>query len=66
MSCAPELVVQSYRASDKLRKKSQVSRDFGGQNRGKIGQFCGNFQGKLDRKAIGKKTAEFVVIFRAN
>ena len=47
-------------------KKSQISRDFGGQNRGKIGRFRGNFQGKLGRKAIGKQTADFVVIFRAN
>ena len=37
-------------------KKSQISRDFWGQNRGKIGQFRGNFQGKLGRKAIGKQT----------
>ena len=54
------------RASDNSRKKSQISRDFWGQNRGKIGRFRGNFQGKLGWKAIGKKTAEFVVIFRAN
>ena len=44
-------------------KKSQISRDFWGQNRGKIGRFRGNFQGKLAGKAIGKQTAHFVVIF---
>ena len=52
------------RASDNSQKKSQISPDFWGQNRGKIGRFRGNFQGKLGWKAIGKKTAEFVVIFR--
>ena len=36
-------------------KKSQISLDFWRQNRGKIGRFRGNFQGKLGRKAIGKK-----------
>ena len=44
-------------------KKSQILRDFGGQNCGKIGRFHGNFQGKLGRKAIGKQMADFVVIF---
>ena len=47
-------------------KKSQISRDCWGQNHGKIGRFRRNFQGKLGRKAIGKQTADFVVIFRAN
>ena len=47
-------------------KKSQISRDFWGQNRGKIGRIRGNFLGKLGRKAISKQTADFVVIFRAN
>ena len=36
-------------------KRSQILRDFWGQNRGKI-----------SRKAIGKKMADFGVIFRAN
>ena len=54
------------RASDISQKKNQISRDFWRQNCGKIGRFRGNFQGKLGRKAIGEKTAEFVVIFRAN
>ena len=44
-------------------KKSQILQDFWGQNGGKIGRFRGNFQGKLGWKAIGKKTADFVVIF---
>ena len=49
-----------------IRGKKSILRDFWGQNRGKIGRFRGNFQGKLGRKAIGKKMADFVVIFRAN
>ena len=44
-------------------EKKSILRDFWGQNRGKIGRFRGNFQGKLGRKAIGKKMADFVVIF---
>ena len=40
------------RASDRLREKKV--------------KFRGNFQDKLGRKAIGKKTADFVVIFREN
>ena len=36
-------------------EKCQISRDFYGQIRWKIGQFRGKFQGKLRQKAIGKK-----------
>ena len=54
------------RASDNSQKKKSNFTGFLGQNRGKIGRFGGNFQGKLGRKAIGKQTADFVVIFRAN
>ena len=64
--CLTLVIISYIRASDNSRKKSQISRDFWGQNRGKIGRFRGNFQGKLGRKAIGKQTADFVVIFRAN
>ena len=31
------------RASDRSQKKSQILQDFGGQIRGKISQFRGNF-----------------------
>ena len=47
-------------------KKSQILWDFTGQNRRKIGQFRGNFRGTLGQKAIGKKMADFAVIFREN
>ena len=47
-------------------KRSQISRDFWGQIRGKIGRFCRTFRGKLHWKAIGEEKAYFVVIFRAN
>ena len=43
------------RAFDRPQKKSQISRDFQKQNRGKIGRFRGNFRGKLGRKTIGQK-----------
>ena len=36
-------------------RKSQISRDFEGRIRGKIGQFRGSFRGILHKKAIGKK-----------
>ena len=59
-----------YRPSDRSWEKSQILRDFQGQNRRKIGRFCRIsrefFWGKLGQKAINKKTADFVVIFRAN
>ena len=38
-----------------LRRKSQISRNFQGQIRGKIGRLRGSFRAKLHRKAIGKK-----------
>ena len=38
---------QNTMASDRSRKKSQISQNFQGQIRGKIGQFHGNFWGKL-------------------
>ena len=38
-------------------KKSKISRDFQGQIRGKIGQFCGIFAGKKSKFA--KKSADF-------
>ena len=37
---------QLDRASDILRKKSKISRDFQGQIRGKIGRFHGKFWGE--------------------
>ena len=40
------------RASDNSQKKSQILLDFWGQNRGKIGRFRGNFQGKLVDKLV--------------
>ena len=39
----------------KSRKNRPISRE-----------FRGNFGGKLGRKAIGKKTGDFVIIFRVN
>ena len=36
-------------------RKSQISQDFQGQIRRKIGRFRGSFRGKLHQKAIGKK-----------
>ena len=61
----------NYRASDNLRKKSQISQDFGNKIAEKsvdFREFRRSFQGKLVQKAIGKQTADFVVInfFRAN
>ena len=48
-----------YRASGRSRKKSQISRDFQGQIRGKNGQFCRNFMGIFEasftEKTIGKE-----------
>ena len=43
------------RASDRSQKKSQISRDFQGQIRGKIDRFRRSFRGKLSRKSIGQK-----------
>ena len=55
------------RASDRLRKKKS---NFAGflktklwKNRLILREFCANFRGKLGSKAIGKKTADFRVIF---
>ena len=45
-------------------KKKSNFMGFLGIKSQKIGQFRGNFRGKLGRKAVGKKTADFVVIFR--
>ena len=58
--------IHLYRASDTCRsqKKSQISRDFQGQNRGKIGRFHRNFRGKLGGKAIGKKDGGFCGYFQ--
>ena len=50
------------RASDRSRKKKANFAGFLGTKLLKNGQYHGNFQGKLARKAIGKKTADFVVI----
>ena len=47
---------RSYnRASDNLWKKSQISWDFWGQNRGKIGRFRRNFRANLATKRSVKK-----------
>ena len=58
--------IQFCRASDRSRKKKSNFAGFLGTNSWKIGRFRGNFRGKLGWKAIGKKTADFVVIFWAN
>ena len=44
------------------RKKSNFT-GFLGANLWKINRFRGNFGDKLSRKSIGKKKADFVVIF---
>ena len=59
------------RASDILRKKSKISRDFQGQIRGKIGRFCrkkvkvrgkiGRFRGIFagEKSKFTEKSADF-------
>ena len=58
------------RASNRSRKKKSNFVGFSGtksrKNRLILREFRGNFWGKLDWKAIGEKTVDFVVIFRAN
>ena len=39
-------------------KKSQISRDFWGQNRGKIGRFRGNFAGIFRANLAGKQSVK--------
>ena len=55
------------RTSDRSRKKKSNFAGFLGtklkKHRPILWEFPANFQGKLGRKAIGKKTADFVVIF---
>ena len=48
------------------RKKESNFAGFVGTKSRKIDRFRGNFRSKLGRKELGKKTADFVVIFRAN
>ena len=64
------VVVAICRASDRSRKKSQISRDFLGQNRGKIGRFRRNFPGifraNLAEKQSVKKRRILWLFFRAN
>ena len=55
-TCPSPTLLRYIRASDRLQKKSRISRDL-------QGQICGNFRGKLRRKAICKKTVDFVIIF---
>ena len=61
-------MILRIRASDRLRKKKSNFAGFLGtklrKNQPILWEFCGNFQGKLGQKAIAKKTADFVVIFR--
>ena len=45
-----------FRASDNSRKKNQISRDFGGQNRRKMGRFRGNFAGIFRANLAGKQS----------
>ena len=45
------------RASDISWKKSKISRNFQGQIRGKIGQFCGIFAG--EKSKFTEKSADF-------
>ena len=44
-----------YRASDRSRKKIQISRDLQGQIRGKIDQFRGFFEANLAENQSVKK-----------
>ena len=59
-----------YRASDSSQTKKSNFAGFletkSQKNRTISREFRGNFQGKLGRKAIGTKMADFVVIFREN
>ena len=61
------VVVAICRASDRSRKKKSNFAGFLGtkswKNRPISQEFPGNIQGKLGRKAIGEKMADFVVIF---
>ena len=58
------------RASDRSQKKKLNFEGFLGTNSWKnrpiSWEFCGSFWGKLHQKAIGKKRADFLVIFKAN
>ena len=59
-----------YRPSDRSWKKKVkfcgICRDKIAEKSADFAEFHENFWGKLGRKAINKKTADFVVIFRAN
>ena len=61
-------MILRIRASDRSRKKKSNFAGFLGtkllKNQPILWEFHGNFQGKLGQKAIAKKTADFVVIFR--
>ena len=62
-------MILRIRASDRSQKKKSNFAGFLGtklrKNQPILQEFYGNFRGKLGQKAIGKKTADFVVIFRA-
>ena len=67
MKCCATFVpnlTEHNKASDKAWKKSQISREFQGQICGKIGLFCGNFQGKFLQKAILVKNGQFCGYFQ--
>ena len=62
-------MILRIKASDRSRKKKSNFAGFLGtklpKNQPILREFRGNFWGKLGQKAIGKKTADFVVIFGA-
>ena len=62
-------MILRFRASDRSRKKKSNFAGFLGtklrKNQPILQEFRGNFRGKLGQKAIGKKMADFLVIFRA-
>ena len=58
-----------HRASDRLQKKSQISRDFQRQIHGKNGQFRGNFAEKFGTNFAEKRSLKKPIlrkIFWAN
>ena len=53
--CLPkEVIFSPVKASDRLRKKSQISRDFQGQIRKKMADFAGVFEGSFAEKRLVK------------
>ena len=51
-----------HRASDRLQKKSQISRDFQRQIHGKNGQFCEKFSGQISLES-DRFRVDFMNIF---